>query len=71
MRADSSTEITARPQPTELEIQFILDAIAEYLQVRGASTRIAGTMMGKPIVLQASGASVHNHIRGGAPCCSG
>ena len=31
--ADSSTEITARPQPTEKEIQFILDAIAEYLQV--------------------------------------
>ena len=34
MHADSSTEITARPQPTEMEIQFILDAIAEYLQVK-------------------------------------
>ena len=33
MRADSSSEITARPQPTEEEIQFILDAIAEYLTV--------------------------------------
>lgn len=31
--ADSSSEITARPQPTEEEIQFILDAIAEYLTV--------------------------------------
>ncbi|BDA44400.1 Glycerol-3-phosphate dehydrogenase, mitochondrial [Coccomyxa sp. Obi] len=30
---DSSSEITARPQPTEEEIQFILDAIAEYLTV--------------------------------------
>ena len=38
--ADSSTEITARPQPTEKEIQFILDAIAEYLQV---------SLQGKPL----------------------
>ncbi|CAL8470362.1 g9904 [Coccomyxa elongata] len=30
---DSSSEITARPQPTEEEIRFILDAIAEYLTV--------------------------------------
>ena len=33
-RADSSTEITMTPQPTEAEIQFILDAIAEYLTVK-------------------------------------
>ena len=32
-RADSSSEITTRPQPTEEEIQFILDAISEYLTV--------------------------------------
>lgn len=32
--ADSSTELTMRPQPTEEEIQFILDAIAEYLTVK-------------------------------------
>ena len=32
-RADSSSEITDRPQPSEEEIQFILDAIAEYLTV--------------------------------------
>ena len=31
---DSSSEITMRPQPTETEIQFILDAIAEYLTVK-------------------------------------
>ncbi|KAK9916103.1 hypothetical protein WJX75_008612 [Coccomyxa subellipsoidea] len=30
---DSSSEITTRPQPTEEEIQFILDAISEYLTV--------------------------------------
>ena len=33
MCADSSSEITARPQPSEKEIQFILDAISEYLTV--------------------------------------
>ena len=33
VRADSSSEITDRPQPSEEEIQFILDAIAEYLTV--------------------------------------
>ena len=32
--ADSSSEITMRPQPTEKEIQFILDAISEYLTVK-------------------------------------
>ena len=32
-RADSSSEITDRPQPSEGEIQFILNAIAEYLTV--------------------------------------
>lgn len=32
-RADSSSESTTRPQPTEEEIQFILDAISEYLTV--------------------------------------
>ncbi|KAK9808809.1 hypothetical protein WJX72_004100 [[Myrmecia] bisecta] len=31
---DSRTEITMRPQPTEQEIQFILDAISEYLIVK-------------------------------------
>lgn len=31
---DSSSEITMQPQPTEKEIQFILDAIAEYLTVK-------------------------------------
>ncbi|KAK9832160.1 hypothetical protein WJX74_001006 [Apatococcus lobatus] len=31
---DSSSEITMTPQPTETEINFILDAIAEYLTVR-------------------------------------
>lgn len=31
--ADSSTEITQQPQPTEAEIQFILDEIAKYLVV--------------------------------------
>ena len=32
--ADSSTELTMKPQPTEAEIQFILDAISEYLTVK-------------------------------------
>jgi len=31
--ADSKSEITLAPQPSEQEIQFILDAIAEYLTV--------------------------------------
>lgn len=31
--ADSKAEITLAPQPSEQEIQFILDAIAEYLTV--------------------------------------
>ena len=30
---DSSSEITMLPQPSEAEIQFILDAIADYLTV--------------------------------------
>lgn len=34
LAADSSTEITMTPQPTEAEIQFILDAISEYLTVK-------------------------------------
>jgi len=34
LHADSSSEITMQPQPTEKEIQFILDAIAEYLTVK-------------------------------------
>lgn len=33
MSADSKTDITLQPQPSEPEIQFILDAIAEYLTV--------------------------------------
>ena len=31
---DSSAEITMRPQPSEEEIRFILDSIAEYLTVK-------------------------------------
>lgn len=31
---DSSAEITMRPQPSEEEICFILDSIAEYLTVK-------------------------------------
>ena len=31
---DSMTEVTMRPQPSEEEIQFILDAIADYLTVQ-------------------------------------
>lgn len=34
MLADSNSEITMQPQPTEKEIQFILEAIAEYLTVK-------------------------------------
>ena len=34
LRVDSSTELTMKPQPTEAEIQFILDAISEYLTVK-------------------------------------
>ena len=30
---DSATELTMRPQPHDSEVQFILDAIAEYLTV--------------------------------------
>ena len=37
--ADSSSEVTMQPQPTEKEIQFILDAIAEYLTVKASSGR--------------------------------
>lgn len=36
LHADSSSEITMQPQPTEKEIQFILDAIAEYLTVKAS-----------------------------------
>ena len=34
MLADSNSEITMQPQPTEKEIHFILEAIAEYLTVK-------------------------------------
>ena len=32
--ADSNSEITMKPQPTEEEIQFILDSISEFLRVK-------------------------------------
>ncbi len=43
--ADSSSEITMQPQPTEKEIQFILDAIAEYLTVKVSWALVCITLM--------------------------
>ena len=44
--ADSSSEITMTPRPTETEINFILDAIAEYLTVRVRRTDVLSAWSG-------------------------
>ena len=41
---DSSAEITMRPQPSEEEIRFILDSIAEYLTVKVCVARLPCTV---------------------------
>ncbi|KAK9849952.1 hypothetical protein WJX84_010898 [Apatococcus fuscideae] len=43
---DSSSEITMTPRPTETEINFILDAIAEYLTVRVRRTDVLSAWSG-------------------------
>jgi glycerol-3-phosphate dehydrogenase len=49
---DSSTDITMRPQPTEEEIQFILDAIADYLVVKVRRSDVQSAWSGiRPLAL--------------------
>ncbi|KAG7670407.1 hypothetical protein Ndes2526A_g00159 [Nannochloris sp. 'desiccata'] len=49
---DSSSEITMRPQPTEDEIQFILEAISEYLTVKVRRSDVKSAWSGiRPLAL--------------------
>lgn len=49
---DSSTEVTMRPQPTEEEIQFILDAISDYLTVKVRRSDVQSAWSGiRPLAL--------------------
>ncbi|CAL5218513.1 g200 [Coccomyxa viridis] len=61
---DSSTEITARPQPTEKEIQFILDAIAEYLQVEVRRSDVQSAWSGlRPLAMDPNAADTASASR--------
>ncbi|PSC72023.1 glycerol-3-phosphate dehydrogenase mitochondrial-like [Micractinium conductrix] len=49
---DSDTTVTMRPQPTEDEIQFILDAIADYLTVKVRRSDVQSAWSGiRPLAL--------------------
>ncbi|KAL4440446.1 hypothetical protein ABPG75_003447 [Micractinium tetrahymenae] len=49
---DSSTDITMTPQPTEEEIRFILDAIADYLTVKVRRSDVQSAWSGiRPLAL--------------------
>ena len=45
-RADSSTELTDRPRAHEDEVQFVLDAISEYLTVKVRRSDVLSTWAG-------------------------
>lgn len=52
---DSSTDITMAPQPTEAEIQFILDAISDYLTVKVRRSDVRSAWSGiRPLALDPS-----------------
>lgn len=63
-RADSSTEITARPQPTEKEIRFILDAISEYLQLEVRRSDVQSAWSGlRPLAMDPNAADTASASR--------
>lgn len=52
---DSSTELTMRPQPTEAEVQFVLDAIADYLTVKVRRSDVMSAWSGiRPLAMDPS-----------------
>lgn len=52
---DSNTEITMEPQPTEKEVRFILDAIAEYLTVEVRRSDVTSAWSGiRPLAVDPS-----------------
>lgn len=61
---DSSTEITARPQPTEAEIQFILEAIKEYLTVNVRRSDVKSAWSGiRPLALDPNATDTASALR--------
>ncbi len=61
---DSNSEITMFPQPTEDEIQFILDALAEYLTVKVRRSDVKSAWSGiRPLALDPNENDTSNALR--------
>lgn len=61
---DSSSEITMFPQPTEDEIQFILDALSEYLTVKVRRSDVKSAWSGiRPLALDPNATDTANALR--------
>ena len=61
---DSSSEITMRPQPTEDEIQFILEAISEYLTVKVRRSDVKSAWSGiRPLAIDPNAADTASALR--------
>jgi len=62
--SDSNSEITMFPQPTEDEIQFILDALAEYLTVKVRRSDVKSAWSGiRPLALDPNETDTSNALR--------
>lgn len=62
--ADSSSEITMRPQPSEDEIQFILDAISDYLTVKVRRSDVKSAWSGiRPLAVDPSAEDTQSALR--------
>lgn len=61
---DSSSDITMRPQPTEEEVQFILDAISDYLTVKVRRSDVKSAWSGiRPLALDPNAADTASASR--------
>lgn len=61
---DASTELTMRPQPTEQEIQFILDAISEYLTVKVRRSDVKSAWSGiRPLAIDPNATDTASALR--------
>lgn len=61
---DASTEVTMRPQPSEEEVQFILDAIADYLTVKVRRSDVLAAWSGiRPLALDPDAANTAEALR--------
>ncbi|GAB4813967.1 hypothetical protein N2152v2_001013 [Parachlorella kessleri] len=61
---DSMTEVTMRPQPSEEEIQFILDAIADYLTVQVRRSDVMSAWSGiRPLAIDPNATNTAEALR--------